>query len=290
MSFTEVIYISKDVLRLIGHNFFKGDFKYSYNNKGCKKILVLGNGPSASQHLEALDKRVNTDIFALNDFSISPFFQKIKPNYYVFLDPCYWLSPEKTNSFDVQMREKVMDSISRNVSWEMRVFIPKNVHKKRLIPALYTNKNIRIVTYDDFYISLRDNAFFYSCLKKNLATPFNNVLAAAIYLAVNMGYMQIGILGADHSWTIDLRVNESNEVCTVKRHFFDEEETLVPWYTSMGSPYKMSKILEDLRKTFLSYELLSKYAESFNVRIVNCSKGSFIDSFDRQGFNDFFEE
>lgn len=282
--------MAKDFFRVSLHNYLKGSFKYCpLKSNENKQIIVLGNGPSASPFLEKLSTVTNVEVFALNDFSISPYFTKIKPKYYLFLDPGYWLSPEKTNIGDVQMREKVMNAICQGVNWEMTVFIPRKVDKGKIIPQLYQNNNLKIAPFDDFYISLRDNSFLYYCLKKNLATPFNNVLAAAIYFSINMGFKKIGVMGADHSWTKDLRVNDNNEVCTIKRHFFDDGDNLVPWLTSTGVPYKMSKILEDLRKTFLSYELLSKYANSFNVRIINYSKGSFIDSFERRNFNEVFE-
>ena len=50
--------------------------------------------------------------------------------------------------------------------------------------------------------------------------PFSqNVLVAAIYISLNLGYKNIYLLGADHSWAHDVSVNDDNQLCLNDRHF-----------------------------------------------------------------------
>lgn len=262
---------------------FRSGFEYS-NNDIQRRVLILANGPSAKEYLSEIRPQDNLDFFCLNDFACSPFFTVICPRFYILYDPCYWIERDKTNDYDVVMREKVIDSFLKNVSWDMTLFVPFEALKYDFPMRLQENSNIKLKPFNGSYLSMIDTKLFFYYLDKNYGTPFNNVLAAAIYLSINMGYKTIGMLGSDHSWTKDIRVNMNNEVCTVKRHFYDDNEELVPWKTSLGVQYSVSGILEDLRRTFYSYEVLSKYAKRHKTMVVNFSVNSFIDAFEKRKF------
>lgn len=264
-------------IRAIKH--FDRDTRIIYNNEHRGEICVLGNGPSLNACLPSLIS-ANKEFFVVNDFAVSENFTKVRPRYYVMVDPCYW--DEKTNSFDIEMREEVFKNINELTTWKMELFVPDYVVKKNLLEVVTNNSNvcIRGFNYTNFYPSY--SSFYNFILRKNFGVvPVGNVLGQAIYLSINLGYDTIRIYGAEHSWTKDIRVNEKNEVCTIKRHFFSSEEVLEPWHKSNGELFKMYEILTSLRNHFLGYFFLNWYANSMKRKIINCTEGSFIDAFDR---------
>lgn len=254
-------------------------YRLTYNNSHLGEICVLGNGPSLSLILPRIITE-EKQVFVMNDFSLSEFYDKVRPRYYIMVDPYYW--DNNTQKIDLTLRTMVLDSIINNTNWKMELFVPDYVVKKNLLEAVSCNPNICIrgFNYTNFYPSY--SSFYKYILRNNLGVvPVGNVLGQAIYLSINLGYDTINVYGAEHSWTKDLRVNEKNEVCTIKRHFFSDKEILEPWHKSNGELFKMHEILFSLMNHFSGYFFLNWYAHSTNRRILNCTEGSFIDAFDR---------
>ena len=123
------------------------------------------------------------------------------------------------------------------------------------------------------------NYFF----RNKMATPIQqNVVVGAIYAMIMEGFERINLLGVGHSWLNAMVVNEKNEVCLKDMHYYNKEAELKPWYTVNGEPYKMHVILRDLAQMFDSYHQLRCFADSLgDVRIVNYTKDSYIDAFER---------
>lgn len=258
--------------------------RFSYKGKKLGTVNILGTGPSLKDDFSALLKKCNNEsYFALNDFGTSELFEKIRPQYYILLDPSYWVPHDKCNERDYQLREILFERFNTVLSWNMILFVPWKAIKSNYFSTRITNKNITIVpiNYLNFYPTY--SKFYLYILKKNLGVvPVGNVMGGAIYLAINMGFKRINIYGADHSWTKDLRVNDQNQVCTIKKHFFEENEVLEPWRKTNKEIFRMSEVLKMLQSHFYGYEYLNWFANSVGCKIVNKTKGSFIDSFDRE--------
>ena len=55
--------------------------------KTDEEILIIGNGPSAKEFLEtAKNRTVKPALFCVNKFAFGPYFQELKPKYYLLLD------------------------------------------------------------------------------------------------------------------------------------------------------------------------------------------------------------
>lgn len=229
-----------------------------------KKLFILANGPSLKSALDKIDFG-NTEISVLNDFYKSSEYKKLRPRYYVLADPIYFED------------KVIMDSIIQNVDWNMTLFVPYYFFKRMKLSQEFHNKNVSIVPY---HINQYKG---YECMrhlwyKKGLAMPRpQNVLVASIFTSINMGYKEIFLYGVDHSWTQTLGVNDENQVCAVDSHFYDKESAKFTPYNSM----KMHELLRAFAFMFESYHFLRKYADFRGCRIVNCTKGSFIDAFER---------
>ena len=147
-----------------------------------------------------------------------------------------------------------------------------------------TNNCIKIVhfnnvTYDGF------ECFRNFLYKKGWAMPrVQNVVVASIFLGINMGYKTIRLYGVDHSWTRTLGVNTKNQVCAVDSHFYDNQPAHFTPYGKDPTTKKimtLDELLHAFARMFESYHKLRKYADSRRCRILNCTKDSFIDAFER---------
>lgn len=232
--------------------------------KDAGSLTILANGPSLKDEIDKLDL-TSCELSVLNDFYKSPKFRMLRPKYYVLADPLYVSDKESING------------ITQNLDWEMVLFVPFSFLKKAGPLRDLSCENVRVIPYNSNtyqgFECLRN--FFY---KKGLAMPrAQNVLVASIFTGINMGYKEINIYGADHSWTQTLGVNEMNQVCAIDSHFYDKEKVKYLPYNCM----KMHELLRAFAFMFESYHYLRNYADSIGCRIINCTKGSFIDAFER---------
>lgn len=110
-----------------------------------------------------------------------------------------------------------------------------------------------------------------------------NVLGACIFISIKMKYSTLKIIGADHSWSKDVFVSEQNILCLRDRHFDNQEGRMIRYQDSSTgeSTNRMPEFFYSLYVAFLSYWQLKDYASRKKVQIINCTKDSFIDAFDR---------
>ncbi|QSW87456.1 MULTISPECIES: hypothetical protein [Flavobacterium] len=248
---------------------------------------IFGNGPSLKNDLDGnCDFFIDKNIFVVNNFATSDYFNIIKPKYYVFADPAYWSSNE--NSEVVRNCKKILEIIRDTTSWNMTIFVPSNALKNNILTdVLKSNKFLKIVDFNTTVISMKGFEYLnYLLFKKGLAAPpIQNVLISSIFISINIGFSEINILGSDHSWTKQLFVNEKNDVCTIDYHFYDAKQINYNVFTRVdGSIYKMHEILRDYALMFEGYHKLRKYADYFKVKIWNATENSFIDAFERKNY------
>ena len=269
--------------RILKHNTYTGGLKYS--DKITRGTLnILATGPSLKKDFqENFNFFLKSDLLVVNDFVLDESFNQIKPSYYVFADPGYWLDKELTTEENLSIREKIFNLIIKNTSWRLDIYVPK-VSGNFFKEIFKENSYISVKSYNSVDIGNVDNFWGHFCLKYNLVAPCVNVLGTSIYLGINMGFKTLNIYGADHSWSEDLRVDNNNRVCTISRHFYDEvnQNNLRPWLKVNNENYKMHEILSDLSKTFYYYFIINNYAKSKGVKVYNRTSCSHIDAFSRK--------
>ena len=249
----------------------------SSNNEN--NIVVLGSGPSLFEDLGRIENLDNCKYLAVNDFITSKLFCELKPNYYVLADPGYF-----DKDCDNILVVKTINLLSK-VEFQVQLFIPFIYYKMFIKnnPNILDNNYLRISPFhtNEYYGFERVNFFLY---KAGLSMPLvQNILIAAVFISINLGYKNVYLLGADHSWLYDLRVNLDNRVCQYKRHFYNSEESnqMEPFFKSPGVTYKMHEILVVLSRTFYGYLKLENYSKKRNARVINVTKNSYIDAFER---------
>ena len=169
-------------------------------------------------------------------------------------------------------------------TWEITLFCPyKGKKAKDWLDNIRQNKNIKIVFFNDTPIEgLSSWNRFFMGRGWGLPRP-HNVLIPAISMAINSGYKEIYLAGADHSWLPMISVNDKNQALVNQQHFYDENATKSDLMYKLGMrPRRLHEILEKFMFTFRSYFDLKDYAESRGVQIYNSTPDSYIDAFERK--------
>jgi len=249
-----------------------------YPNIQLKKAAILGNGPSLNDSLSKdLEFIQASEIYCVNNFAAYPIFEELKPQNYVLLDPAFYQYSPRNNAHKIV--EKTIHSFEKT-NWEMTIFLPQTAKKSYLVEVLSKNSFIRIYYFNYTILSGFSwwNHLFFNW---NLGMPqCQNILAAALFIAIQRNHSEIYIFGGDHSWHEELRL-EDNELVSKETHFYQQNSSIDKISGKPHSVNKMYKILQSLSKAFLSYEYLEQYAKSKSIKIYNASSKSYIDTFEK---------
>lgn len=270
------------LMRVLVYSSANAKLKHLKADAGTK-CYILGNGPSLKENLlNDLDFIKTQQVFAVNEFAKSEYYEVLAPKYYVLADPSYWNERDIYQQF-YDMGMLVLNALRDKTTWPMYLIAPNGAFKSKMFSSFFeSNKNIALINYNEASIKGFTSTSHY--LYKNYwgMPTLQNVLIGCVYIAINMEFEEINILGADHSWTQNLMVNENNEVIQADNHFYDSKKVYVPFRHAYGELYKMHEILRDFAQMFESYCLLNTYAIYRKVKIYNCTKNSFIDAFERK--------
>lgn len=262
-----------------GYDFLKDKIK---RNDTC---LVLGNGPSLLENINDLCKYGETDKIAVNYFANTDYYNQIKPQYYILLDPEFFLPEDIVSERIINNRNIVFENIVKKTTWDMTLFVPIQGKKIGVFKKyLQYNTNIKIVYFNcSSVISCKSVRHW--MYKKNFGMPHaQNILVAALYVLLNIGYKSIYLLGAEHSWLQDIAVNDSNIVCLKDKHFYSEEDIKYqPFYKNQEEKqtFNMYEVLVAFALMFKGYYEIKEYADYLGANIYNATVNSYIDAFER---------
>lgn len=255
------------------------------NNRFNQLINILGNGPSLKQDepkiIEQTSKSGNF-VMVVNMFATTELFEKIKPNFYIIADMAFF---QKTKSGRIEFqKEKLFSDLEKKTSWSMDLMIPRSAKNSNVLNKLKNNKLIRFSYYNNYPImggfQNLNNLFF----KFNLANPlYQNVLIAAIFSSMKLGFKNIYLWGADHSWHEGFKINNDNQISTLDLHFYDEKQTNGFVHCKHdGTQINVFEEFSMLSRTFQVYHCIEKYAKTVGVKIINRSYISWIDAFEKK--------
>jgi hypothetical protein len=260
----------------------KSKFRLKLPPAQGERCVVLANGPSLKQSFQKYSELFKqTPLICVNTFALAPEFEQFKPRYYIFIDTIFWWGEnEATRATYKAMIEKV--------DWKLYLLVPQFALNSRIFKEL-KEKNPNIVVCPYNYTVFKGfpsvAQWFY---KKNLAMPQSwNVTIAALFLGINMGYKEVFLVGADHTWHENLHMSKDNILHTKVPHFWENEEVIN--YTPLWKPkpfenqtQKAHEFFDIWSRTFYGYVLLSNYAKEQHCKIYNASEVSFIDAFERR--------
>ena len=246
-------------------------------------LVLLANGPSLGEELPRLlaGERAGCDFLAVNYFAEHDAFERLRPAYYVLSDPQFFR--------DSTLRDRVAAlyrTLSRKVTWPMTLYVqyynPEHFDYRAALP----NGRIRIVPFHTQpYRGFRRLEFW--LYRHGLGSAnFGTVIQHGEYIGLLLGYRCLHLYGVDHTLTEGLTVDAQNRLCRLDRHFYDDGQPAVarPMYvnaTLPPVPYTMASYMAELAELFRGHEVLRAYADRLGARIVNHTRGSMIDAYER---------
>lgn len=235
-------------------------------------VIIMGNGPSLADTIRDYpDVLAATPLLAVNFAANTPEFQRLRPRYYVLADPHFFQAADNENV------ASLIDNINA-ADWDMTLFLP---FAAKSASSKINSDKVKIEYYNAIGVEgfqWLENAAFKS--GRGMPRP-RNVLIPSIMIALKMGYKNVWVAGADHSWTKTLSVNDRNEVVSIQPHFYKEDEKEERRIRTDYLRYPLHQILYSFYVAFRSYFTIQRYAESRGVKIFNVTPDSFIDAFPR---------
>lgn len=264
--------------------------KVSRDPVGGTTCFVLGNGPSLYADIQELDFSRIGDAVCVSRFAETDIYEKIRPKYYVFADPAFWEA--EASGKVVALRNNLFGQILRKTSWRLTIYIP--FEAKELFESTFAcSQNISLSFYNKVQLDGEKvivNVFFDLGLGM---PPIQNVLVAALFLSLRLGYKKIILLGADHSWHETLALDGANRVCHKDRHFYNREADLVPFTsdgTEEGIMFTMDTLFYALARMFEGYWKIEEYSKHLGAQIYNASSITYIDAFKRKPLAELLAE
>lgn len=240
-------------------------------------IIIMGNGPSLNDAIvNSFDKLTTIPTLAVNFAANAPQFTQLRPRYYVLADPHFFVATDDVNV------KKLMNNIS-SIDWKMTLFVPFEAKKRGFA---INNENIKVEYFN--FIAVEgfewiENWAYAS--GRGMPRP-RNVLIPSIMIAMKLGYGNIYVTGADHSWTKTLSVNERNEVVSIQPHFYKEDEQEQKRIKVDYLKYPLHQIIYSFYVAFKAYHKIQHYALHRGVKVYNSTPESFIDAFPRKPLGD----
>lgn len=262
----------------------KEDFT-DYISKLCKEepgesqtVHVLANGPSLNESISRIeaewDKYAGDEFCGVNYIADLESYERLKPKYYALSDPKFFCEglPDKERVENMYM------NMNERTTWKMYLFIPYLYYKT--FKAI-TNSNIVVVPlHTRQYIGFESLRFWY--YRRGLGNgEFGTVVQNAEYALITKGYKHINLYGVEHNYFNGLVVTDNNEFCYRYLHIGETEAKLTP--VSFGAHYgiRVHHFMKGFGYLFEGHDILNRYAQSVGCEILNCTKGSFIDSYKR---------
>ena len=244
-------------------------------------VLILGNGPSLSGDLPRLieqGEHLSKDVMAVNYFALDERFATVRPAYYVLSDPMFFR--------DSVYRDRVAELyrvLNERVTWPMNLYVQYYNPERFDYRAALPNPRIRIVRFHTQVYRGFGSVGFWLFRHGLGSANFGTVVQVGEYVALLLGYRQIELYGVDHTLLDGLCVDDANRLCRADRHYYDAgPRAPQPIYMKVPHvPYTMSVYLAEVAELFRGHEVLRDYAASLGARIVNRTRGSMIDAYER---------
>lgn len=269
------------VLKLLMVSKWKKELPLEKNGK----LVILANGPSLTSNLDrVMGDFDNNHIMVCNFFYKSPLFKELKPRYYTILDPSF---KDITLKRLPEIKNFYID-LFEMVNWDMYLFMPYMYRKsvKQIIKELNLENDFIDIRW---YNSINFNGHtkfinFLFCKKLGMPSP-GNIAIPSLMLGIWMNFKEIALVGVELNYHHNVIVNEKNELLIKEVHFYENEEQVFhrPIYLSHTKNTKMetSDFFDMMYRIFNSLKTIRQFAEKKGVKIVNYSKNSFIDQFEK---------
>ncbi len=247
-------------------------------------MVIMANGPSLNETLrDNADALRRLPTLAVNFAANADIFFDIKPCYYLMVDPVFF--GDDTN---VPALRQLRDNLTR-VDWQMTLLVPRR-QASLIANLIKLNPHVDITPINVVGIEgwhwLENFAYDHAL---GMPRP-RNVLIPAIMTAIAIGYKNIIITGADHSWMKTLSVDDQNHVISVQPHFYkdhaEEQRRVDTTYRGL----RLHDVVYSFYIAFKSYHNIARYARHRHIDIINATPGSYIDAFTRGDLSSYIND
>ena len=283
----KIIYLICDIFFLIAASIyaiikFKKVGGGDWSLGSFDKTIILANGPSLKTDIERVIKeKIRSEVYVLNYFASTKYFQLIKPEYYVLADRVFW--SQHVNDDFKKENEKLFFDLDK-VDWKMNIICPEKGFLW-VSERLRENDYIKVLKVKSANIEYKTEKINLFSLNQNITTPhFINGLVMMLWHAIYRKRSNIEIYGADFSLFKEYYIDqETNDLHSSFSHFYKNtaaQNNAGNKYP--GEPKKMLHTrLYQQWSAFYQMYLLSKIAKIQKIKITNFSSNSYLDCFDR---------
>ena len=249
-----------------------------------KDVVLLGNGPSLAE-LDLRRIAEKYDIACVNWFAIKDrdMFFGIKPRYYFLIDPAFFgIGIEERSQEQIAQNQESINELKgvfNSIDWNMTIITPQSC-TFGIINKHVTEEELSTQAICSDYLEY----YQYLLHKHNFATcGMQNVLCGALHYFIMNKFRTVYMSGADMSEFKAHTIDERNHIFCCSPHFYETELTdrteaggipIGDFYKHLGYYAKMLK----------EFHYLRIFADRQNVKIINLSQQSFIDSFDKMSW------
>lgn len=242
-------------------------------NSATNQLIILGNGPSLRTNLDNdLDLLRSADTLAVNFAANTPEFSEIQPTYYLLADPHFF-----DKAGDDPNVGRLIENLN-SITFPMTLFVPAGARKA---DSYFHNHNLTVKHFS--FTAVEGYTWFENAMMnshRGMPRP-RNVLIPSIMVGIWLGYKEIYLLGADHSWLKTLSVNDRNEVVSIQPHFYKEDSREQQRVNEVYVNRQLHEVLESMMIAFKSYHRIREYADRCGTQIFNSTPSSMIDAFER---------
>lgn len=245
----------------------KGNEKFRNAHQG-ERCFILGNGPS----LRKLDfvSLSNEYTFTMNRLMKMKEFFDLKPNFHVWADDSAFDSSmsklEYMDSFKEElMALKEVEGLELFITYCAMDFIHQN--------GIDENVSVN-------YMKNRGKQFIdgYHKLDFTSGNPgFVSVAQYAIWLAIYMGFTEIYLLGCDSTIILDI-LDAVTKDSIGNAHVYKEDGHAKNSFVTMQKKYGWDYLFYTQYDLFRAYRNLGEYCRQRNIRLINLTEGSLIDT------------
>lgn len=252
----------------------------NYKNIHCEeRCFIFGNGPSLNN--VNFKKFENEYVFTCNQISRREDFKYLKSNYHIWSDDSFFnFDPENENERKIL---SVMRDVNTSDNRPLNFF---EITAKKMVDREGLDKDIDIVYFADCgadFTGISDDIIF------DKPTPsFPTVIQYAITLAVYMGFKEIYLLGCDCSIianTISAIIGNNEKV----QYGYKVDKNEFERMHKAKSNVSLKKELYNNARLFDYYEMLYNYCQNRNVKLVNLTQGSLLDTIPKEDIREVIE-
>lgn len=237
-----------------------------------KRCFILGSGPSVKN--VDFSKLANEYTFTVNHFARFEKFEELKTNYHVFGDErIFYSSGNSTiNQESLDYLEKLNNS-SKSIQYFIVYSAKRFFEDTRILTLSNINYFYNVL---DFY---KDYKEAFDITK---AIPwFPTCIDYCIAIAIFMGFSEIYLLGCECTGFSKLLTSNSSQgsMQTYGYKLSDNERNRLKEQIKTYGAAEELQLWADIMK---DYNFLETYSQKHNIKIINCTDGGILESFERK--------